>query len=310
MSLLKWLFRRSAGKGRVCLEVRADGIGWSAVLSAPEKQASFGFLQCTPAGRREALSQLVTERDWSGFKATLVLPLDQYSVFQLERPSELADTELASALRWKLKDLLDYSPSDAVCDVFPFPSDASRGRGDLINVVAARKSMASELADLVSEANLELDRIDIAELALRNFAASLDPQGRGVALVHLRDRYGQMVVCKGPVLYLSRRLDVTSDDLRDASRQENAVQSLALEAQRSLDYFESQLGQVPPRAIHLVARDAMLPLSSMLSAYMAPSVEQIDWTQHGLTEPLDSRCLTVWSAGQPLAPAARKGESQ
>lgn len=54
-----------------------------------------------------------------------------------------------------------------------------------------------------------------------------------------------MIVCKGETLYLSRRLDVTSDDLRDAARQENAVQSLALEMQRSLDYYESQLGQVP-----------------------------------------------------------------
>ncbi|MDX1635739.1 MAG: biogenesis protein MshI [Marinobacter sp.] len=259
-----------------------------------------GYLACTPAKRLEALTQLVSEQGWQGAKTTLVLPLDQYSVFQLERPEELAESELADALRWKLKDLLEYSPSEAVCDVFPFPGDAARGRGELVNVVAARKTLAADLVSLVNQSGLVLDRIDIAELALRNFAAQLDPRNQGVALVHLRDRYGQMVICKGPTLYLSRRLDVTSDDLRDAGRQENAVQSLALEMQRSLDYFESQLGQVPPRAIHLVARDAMLPLSSMLSSYMAPDLETVNWKDHGLSEALDSRCLTAWSAARSI----------
>ncbi len=297
-SLFKRIFKPSIAKGRVCLEVRSEGIAWSA--PAGDRGAATGYLDCTPAKRSEALGQLVASQGWAGSKATLVLPLDQYSVFQLERPEELAESDLADALRWKLKDLLEYNPSEAVCDVFPFPKDASRGRGELVNVVAARKTLAAELVDLVNQSDLVLDQIDIAELALRNFAAQLDGRGQGVALVHLRDGYGQMVICKGPVLYLSRRLDVSSDDLRDASRQENAVQSLALEMQRSLDYFESQLGQIPPRAIHLVARDAMLPLSSMLSSYMAPSLETVNWADHGLKEALDSRCLVAWSAARPL----------
>lgn len=298
-TFLKRIFKPSSGAGRVCLEVRSEGIAW-AVATGRAGAASSGYLACTPAKRLEALGALVAKQGWEASKTTLVLPLDQYSVFQLERPEELADSDLADALRWKLKDLLEYSPSEAVCDVFPFPSDAARGRGELVNVVAARKTLAAELVNLVNQSGLVLDRIDIAELALRNFAAQLDPKGQGAALVHLRDRYGQMVICKGPVLYLSRRLDVTSDDLRDASRQENAVQSLALEMQRPLDYFESQLGQVPPRAIHLVARDAMLPLSSMLSSYMAPNLETVNWADHGLDDALDSRCLTAWSAARSL----------
>ncbi|MBS3804477.1 MAG: hypothetical protein KGY54_08010 [Oleiphilaceae bacterium] len=300
-SFVKRLFRRSASNGRVCLEARPDGIAWSVRPEDSSADTASGFLECTSDAREESLAALVAERGWSGMKATLVLPLDQYSVFQLERPRELADDELADALRWKLKDLLDYSPAEAICDVFPFPSDASRGQGNLVNVVATRKTWVAGLVALVNEVGLELEKIDVAELALRNFASSLDPRKRAVALVHLRDRYGQMVICKGATLYLSRRLDVVADDLRDASKQDNAVQSLALEMQRSLDYFESQLGQVPPAAIHLVARDAMLPLASMLSAHMAPSLETIDWSDHGLSAPLDSRCLAAWSAILPVS---------
>jgi len=292
ITTLQKLIRRPSGQA-ICLEVRPDGIAWA--RAAASAQAT-GFVECVPAKRQEALSKLVDDHSWAGSPAVLVLPIDQYQVFQVERPEGIEDSELADALKWKLKDFLDFSPAEAVSDVFAFPADASRGRGPLVNVVAARKPLVRELIDLVSGTGLELERIDIAELALRNLAARLDQSNRGVALVHLRDRYGQMVICQGDTLYLSRRLELSYDDLRDASSQENAVQSLALEIQRSMDYFESQLGQVPPSTIQLVARDSVLPLNSMLSSYMAAGIDVPDWSQFGLSEALDSRCLPAWSA--------------
>ncbi len=284
------ILRRPGKRQHLYLEVRPDGIAWA------ESGGSSGFSDCSPAKREAVLGALSSERGWAGADTTLVLPLDQYQVFQLERPEGVDESELGDALKWKLKDLLEFNPSDAVSDVFPFPEDASRGRGKLVNVVAARKSLVSELVALVENCGLALVSIDIAELALRNLIPRIDPDRRGATLVHMRERFGQMIVCKGETLYLSRRLDVTSDDLRDASSQENAVQSLALEMQRSLDYYESQLGQVPPAVIRLVARDNVLPLSSMLASYVAASVETLDWSPFGLDQALDSRCLVAWAA--------------
>jgi MSHA biogenesis protein MshI len=294
---LTGLYRRSGARLRVCLEIRPDGVAW-AESGGPGAGLS-GFTDCLPARRQEVLSGLVEDNGWSGAATTLVLPLDQYQVFQMDRPEGIEEAELGDALKWKLKDFLDFSPSEAVSDVFPFPKDASRGRGELVNVVAARKVLVSELITLVQETGLELERIDIAELALRNLVCRLDENRRGAALVHLKDNYGQMVICKDNTLYLSRRLDVTSEDLRDAARQESAVQSLALEMQRSLDYYESQLGQVPPPRIRLVARDSVLPLAPMLSSYVAAGIETLDWSSLGLQADLDSRCLPAWSAGLP-----------
>ena len=297
---LQRLFQRGASVSRVCLEVRPDGIAWA--TSPGTSKQSTGFAECLPAKRQQTLDELVSAQGWADAPTTLVLPIDQYQVFQVERPEGLEDAELADALKWKLKDFLDFSPTEAVSDVFAFPADASRGRGPLVNVVAARKSLVKELVALVDEAGLKLQKVDIAELALRNFAAGLDAGNVGVAVVHLRDRYGQMVVCRGDTLYLSRRLELSYDDLQDASKQEDAIQSLALEMQRSLDYFESQLGQAPPSAIRLVARDSMLPLTSMLGSYMAVGLEEPDWSVFGLNESLDSRCLPAWSAGLEFSP--------
>lgn len=288
------LFSSSSRRPRLSLEVRPDGIAWAS-------GSLTGFADCTPAKRLPALQGIVSSNRLSGALATVVLPLDQYQVFQVERPDGVEDSELGDALKWKLKDFLEFSPSDAVCDVFPFPSDAARGRGDLVNVVAVRRTLITELVSLAQEADLDLQRIDIAELALRRLVSRLDDSGRGAALVHLRDRYGHMVICQGDTLYLSRRLDVTSNELREVSSQESAVQSLALEMQRSLDYYESQLGQVPPPVINLVARDSMLPLTSMLGSYLAASARTLDWSALGLDQELDSRCLVAWSAGLSLS---------
>jgi len=289
------LFRPGTAAARVCLEIRPDGIAWACAPGLPGQKA--GFAECMPAQRSVTLEGLVSEHGWRKVPATLVLPMDQYQVFQVDRPDGVEDTELPDALKWKLKDFLDYSPSDAVSDVFEFPEDASRGRQPMVNLVAARKSLVQELVALVNDAGMVLERIDIAELALRNFAAAMDSAGRGVALVHLRNRYGQMVICRGETLYLSRRLELSYDDLQDAGRQDNAVQSLTLEIQRSLDYFESQLGQVPPSGIRLVAKDAVLPLSSMLASSLGSAVETPDWTEFAMNSDLDSRCLLAWSAG-------------
>ncbi|HTN34553.1 MAG TPA: biogenesis protein MshI [Marinobacter sp.] len=292
------LFSRSHRRSHVCLEVRPDGVAWA--VGSGDLSSYSGFEECLPAKRDSALQALVEKYGWSGALVTLVLPLDQYQVFQMERPKGVEDSELNDALKWKLKDFLDFSPSDAVSDVFPFPEDASRNRGALVNVVTARRSLVTELVELVWASGMTLERIDISELALRNLVSRLDQNKRGAALVHLREGYGQMVVCRDTVLYLSRRLDVSLQDLRDASRQEGAIQSLALEMQRSLDYYESQLGQVPPAVIRLVARDSSLPMASMLGAYVAASVEDLDWSMLGLDGATDSRCLPAIGASLPI----------
>jgi len=174
-SILKKITDKFSGTNdhlRVSLEIRPDGIAWAEASGTAVP--GFGFEDCRPAKRAQVLQDLVGKRGWTGTITTLVLPLDQYQVFQMDRPDGIDESELGDALRWKLKDLLDFSPTDAVSDVFPFPEDASRGRGELVNVVAARKSLVSELVALVNDSGLKLECVDIAELALRNLVSRLE----------------------------------------------------------------------------------------------------------------------------------------
>ncbi len=305
---MRRLFNRRNLDARVFLEIGADGIAWAVTGNGAWPRC--GCCPVPSGNVEETLRSLVDRQGWKGTPATLVLPMDQYQVFQLDRPDGLEDGELADGVKWRLRDFLDYPPSEAVCDVFPLPANASRGQGRQINVVAAHKARLQNPIALIDRCGLRMRAIEVAELALRNLAAALDDGGRGVALVHLREHYGQLVICRGGSLYLSRRLEVSSAALRDESLQGQAVQGLALEIQRSMDYYESQLGQVPPASIQLLAEDAGLSLADRLSANMTLAVVAPDWARLGVDPVPDSHCVLPWSAalGEPDTAASLPGE--
>lgn len=267
-SLTKTL-RRDRPTTTLGLEVRPDGIAWALCSGGPHWQA--GFAECSPAQREKTLKACLQQLEPGHCQVRVVLPIDQYQTFQLDRPP-VETAELPAAVRWTLKDLVDFPLDDAVVDVFEFPDDATRGRGVMINAVIARKSLVRELADLLASADLKLAEVDVAELAMRNLLCTFGGQSRTTALVYLRRSYGHLVVCQGNVLYMSRRVDVRADQLRDAATQEQAVMNLGLELQRSLDYYESQLGQVPPRQIHVIGHDPRLPLKGLLADALAAEV--------------------------------------
>ena len=247
---------------------------------------SVGVFQTGVTEPGMSLKALVAEKGFGGASARVVLGQEQYQIFQAERPA-VEPGELAEAVRWKLGDLLDYPASEAVIDTFPFPDDASRDHGTLINAVCTHQDRIRAIVDTVHDAGLSLECIDIAEMALRNLLALNDPEEQGGALVYLGRDNGLMVFCRGATLYMARRLDVSQVRLRDAATQEQTVQALALELQRSLDYYESQLRQIPPPRIQLAGHPEALPLAGMLNSEVTAQVEDMDWGVLGLGSELE-----------------------
>jgi MSHA biogenesis protein MshI len=272
---LKRAFTKKQHGVSLALELASGGIAW-AVAGDGIHEVRTGVVEVESASRHEALQELITEHSLKGAVTNLVLSQDQYQIFQAERPPVEAH-ELAEAVRWKLGELLDYPANQAVIDTFPFPDDATRDRGKLINAVCAHQELIGGHVEFIREAGLELNRIDVAELALRNLLAYADPEGRGAALLYLSENHGHMVFCRGNMIYMARRIEVSLAQLRDAASQEQAVQALALEMQRSLDYFESQLRQVPPGRIQVAGHPEHLPLAGMLTTNVTAEVADFDW---------------------------------
>jgi len=193
------------------------------------------------------LSQYIAELGLSGAACNAVIPSSSYSLLLSEAP-KVEDAELADAMRWKIKDLIDYPVEEAVLDVFRLPEDASRGDTPMVYVVVTRRALVEDIVASLESAGVKLDSIDIIDLALRNLSLLCPEEPRGLAMVQLSSGTGNLNVIRRQELYLSRRFDI---DFNGGLLDPLPANSLALELQRSLDYYERQMDQEPPSSIYL-----------------------------------------------------------
>jgi MSHA biogenesis protein MshI len=296
-ALFSFLKKKKSAR-TVGLEIRRDGVAMAEARPDPAT-GRMRVVACEFRGpdNSESVETLcagmVREHALEGAVCHLVLPTDEYQTFPVEKPKVDA-SEVVEAVKWKVKDLLDFDLAKAVIDAFPLPADAARGRAELMNVVVCRRELIQKRVDLIRELGLVLDSIDIADLALRNLCLQLqgEPENtRAQALLHLRDGAGMMVMVRAQDLYMARHFDFSVSSLNDPSRQDQVIQQLGLEIQRSFDYFESQMGQVPPPELILFGPDPSLPLANMIGGSIAARVSTLDPAQSWLVRGADASWL-------------------
>lgn len=250
--LLNWFKKSPAYKGSVGLEVSPDGV--ALVQLTPSRNArpildGLTYIACKDEKHQaESIGQMVNDNQLKGALCHLVLTPSDYELLLVDAP-QVPDEELAEAMRWRIKDLIDFPLEQAVVDVCPLPDDAYRGRMNMVYVVVCRQERIRYLVDLVAAAGLYLDSIDITELVLSNLATLVDQNTRGIALLRLRSSRGLINLCQNNSMYLTRNIETGLGALTQQSDEgleldiEIPLDNLALEIQRSLDYYESQLGK-------------------------------------------------------------------
>lgn len=224
----------------------------------------------------QLLKNWVADRRLTNAVCHIVLGADTYQILLVE-PPDVPDEELRGAIRWRLKDLLSIPVDQAALEVFALPADGSRGNKKMVYVVACESKKIKSIIEMVADAGLVLDSIDINELALRNLVLRLLPPEqaeRGVAVARIRSGAGSVYIYRTGNLYLGRSFSLNyNGGLLDALPEE----SLALELQRSLDYYERQMGQAPPAVIYVcgehVSQDK---IGDVLKASLAPRVQWLN----------------------------------
>lgn len=193
----------------------------------------------------EALERLNKELKGGGYHCGTVLSGGEYQLLMVDAPNVPQD-ELKTAVRWRLKDMLDFHIDDATIDVLNIPADSSAARGQSMFAIAARNTLIQARQTLFADAGLDLTVIDIPEMAQRNISALLEVEGRGLAMLSFDADGGMLTITYKAELYLSRRIDVTIEQLRerDSERQQVYFDKITLELQRSLDHFDRQFSFV------------------------------------------------------------------
>lgn len=230
--------------GFAAARLRADGQRTNALALAE------GHTIDDPDEVGATLRALVREHELHGTACHVVLAGHHYKLVQTEQPAVPAD-ELNEAVRWSIKDLIDFPVDQAVIDTFAQPAALVRGERRTINVVAARRETIQWAIDAVNGAGLELRSIDIPELALRNLASRAPSSDIGVGLVFQTARGVVVSLYQANELFLSRTLSRVADLTACTDEGAEGRERLLLELQRTLDYYDSQLKQRPPACLYL-----------------------------------------------------------
>lgn len=271
------LKREREALGFAGIGVHASGLSFVQVQRAtrgPAKVTAAEFRPYADAEPEKVLARLVLDYDLKRRRCTTLLGDGEYRLIQTEAPDVKPD-ELKAALRWRIKDLIDFHVNDATIDVFDVPVQMS-GRAALVYVVVGRNEAIRKRVDLMHNAGAALEIIDIPELAQRNLAWLLPEDREGVALLTLNDGAGLITITRAGELYLSRTITALQDTLAEGA----GFERLLLELQRSLDYFESSFRQNP------IMNVVIAPQSSQATAFGAFLKANL------------SQRVTVWEGGR------------
>lgn len=256
----------------------------------------------------------------AGTDCTTLMAADSYQLLLVEAP-RVDPSELRAAVRWRIKDLIDYHIDDAVLDVFEIPGQGQNTQGQvMMYAVVAKAAAVKQRIDLLERSDLRLKAIDIPELALRNIASLAPEDATGAVLLRLGETSGLITVSRQGNLFLARRIDVGANALREQPNADKPadpndpygdpldigldrlIDSIVLEIQRSVDYYDRHFKQ-PSLAGVLVAPPGpgLSGLESRLKRVLGLPVRRLDLNQMlDCATPLDetqqARCLLAIGA--------------
>ena len=275
-----------------------DGIAAAIVRRVAEARPRVELLQFFPGdGGADTLEKIGRELQANSQRCLTVLRGGEYQVFAVDAPNVPAK-EVKDAVRWRLKDMIDFHIDDATIDVLAIPgAQATPARpSQSLFAVAARNSVIAQRQGQFAAAKIALSVIDIPETAQRNIAALVEPAGRALAMLSFGADGGLLTVTFGGELCLSRRIDVALVQLLDDDHDKRhaSFDKITLEVQRSLDHFDRQFHAISLAQLVLAPSGAS-GLEEYLSSNLYTPVSTLD-----LADVLDL------SATPELAGAARQ----
>lgn len=256
------------------------------------------------------LSRLRKELDLDRYRCMTVLKTRDYQMFAVDRP-EVSEAEARQAVRWSLKDLLDYPLEAATVDAVSVPATDSSRKPQMLAIAARNEAIAATVQPF-NDADIELSAIDVPELALRNLARLFENEGRGLALFGIDAGGATVTFTAGGELYQSRRIDVALKDFENEAGAEALYDRVALELQRSLDHFDRQYRNVTVSRVVVSAVPACERFVEYLAANLTLPVQMLDLEQvidfpgvPELRDPLrQSQCLQLIGAAMRAETAA------
>lgn len=275
---MRFFGTRLGTPGWLAIVVEESGVTLSHILRANGGRPAVTrceFHSLSPKDAR-GIERLRKEASLQAYRCTTLLRPGEYRMVQVESPN-VPRQELKNAVRWRVKDLIDFDVADATVDVLEIPPEGG-GQPAAVYAVAAKNSVLRDRIAVFDAAKIPLAAIDVPEMAQRNVAALLEEEGRALAMLSFDARGGLLTITAGGELFIARHIDVTAGQLADADetlRQQN-MERAALELQRSLDHFDRNHRAHTLNKLILAPLPDSAGLRSYLAANLYVPVETLD----------------------------------
>jgi MSHA biogenesis protein MshI len=214
-------------------------------------------------------------------RCTTVLLHGQYQLLQVDAPALPPDTphaERRQALRWKIKEMVEFPVETASVDMLDIPLNEGSTRTPQVFAVAASHTVLAPLIHTFQDAGLSLAAIDIPELALRNVVSLFEDENRGLAMLGFGNTSGRLIFTYRGELYAMRHMETTRKSFHDAppDKLEALYERVLLDVQRAIDNFDRNFGFITLSRVLLSPMPGAEAFLEYLRANLYVPVELLD----------------------------------
>lgn len=275
-----WFIKRKPRPGWLALGVHRDRV--DLVCVAREGNSAPAVVVCdsfrVEGSEAHTLKRLSKVLKLERYRCTTLLSSAHYQLHHIDAPAVPLE-EVKAAVRWRVKDLIDYPLEAATIEVLSVPGDPNAPERDGgLYAVTARTEEIEACARPFAQSRVALHAIDIPDLAQRNVAALFEPPDSGVAMLAFYAGEGILTFTRAGELLLSRHIDIPVEELMqdEVGGREERLERIALEVQRSLDNFDYQFHYVAVSRLLLGPLPKDIGLPEFLSSSLAVPVEPVD----------------------------------
>jgi MSHA biogenesis protein MshI len=272
------MFQRQTRPGWMAIDLRPASLRVAHVVRVKGGVPRLALLRGFERNGSDAddLGRLRRSLGLQNYRCTTSADASSYQIVQMNTPTVPKD-EMRGALRWGVKDALDFPVDDALIEALEVPADgAAPGRGRLVLAVAARRDRMTARVQAFQRSGVPLKVIDIAEAAQRNLASLFEQRDRALAFLAFDEHGGLLTFTRNGELYAVRHIEATTKALADAAPAPARLlvfERIALELQRSLDNFDRLFSQLALQRVLVAPHDGCAALVAHLRENLTPLVE-------------------------------------
>ena len=277
---MAWFSKKKVSPGWMAISTDTDAIRLAHIerMAQGKPRVDHWSIVTRADSNGAELQQAAKEHELGRYRCATLLNPAQYQLLMVDAPNVPRD-ELKAAIRWRVKDLLEYHIDDATMDVLDIPVEKDApGKSHYMYAVAAKNEIVREQVAKFERADIALQVIDVVETAQRNIAQLYETANRGIGMLTIDGTGGIFTLSFEGELYLARRLDITWAQLVSATEAQRQAyfERITVELQRSLDHFERQYQDITLSELLLGPMPEDIGLLEFLRSQLYLPVRQIN----------------------------------